>query len=140
MSSAAHNPSPAMAIAPLRGLVPMAHVANVQRAIDFYAKLGFRVHRTLAPQGTLVWAWLHSGVAHLMVARSARPMNSEAQDVLFYLYAQDVVKYRERLAEQGVTVSPLSYPPHMPAGEFRVTDPDGYCLLIGQGDAEAMQV
>lgn len=138
MSTTAQSPMNAAAVAPLRGLVPMAHVADVQRAIDFYAKLGFRTESTLAPQGQLVWAWLRSGNAHLMVTRSARPMKAEAQDVLFYLYARDVVKYRQQLAEQGVTVGPLTHPPYMKAGEFPVTDPDGYCLLIGEGDADSM--
>ncbi|HYX70660.1 MAG TPA: VOC family protein [Terriglobales bacterium] len=123
-----------MAIAPLRGLVPIAHVADVQHAVDFYAKLGFKVMGTLAPQGKLAWAWLYSGSAHLMVSRSSRPMNPDAQDVLFYLYAPDVAKYREQLAEQGVKVSALTYPEYGKAGEFRVTDVDGYCLLIGQAD------
>jgi hypothetical protein len=27
---------------------------------------------------------------------------------------------------------PISYPQHMPKGETRVEDPDGYALLIGQ--------
>ncbi len=137
MSTVAQNPANAAAVAPLRGLVPMAHVADVQRAIDFYAQLGFRVEGTVAPQGTLVWAWLSSGGAHLMVVRSARPMSPDAQDVLFYLYAEDVVEYRERLAAQGVSVGPLTHPEYMQAGEFRVSDPDGYCLLIGQGDADS---
>ena len=138
MSTTAQNPANSVAVAPLRGLVPMAHVADVQRSIDFYAKLGFRVESTFAPGGQLSWAWLHSGQAHLMVTRSARPMNPDAQDVLFYLYARKVVEYREQLAAQGVTVGPLTHPAYMKAGEFPVSDPDGYCLLIGEGDADSM--
>ncbi len=135
MGTVAQSPA-ASQIKPLRGLVPIAHVADVQRAIDFYARLGFRVMSTFTPQGKLAWAWLYSGDAHLMVSRSARPMNPDAQDVLFYLYAQDVAAYREQLAAQGVAVGPLTYPEYGRAGEFRVTDADGYCLLIGQADAD----
>jgi predicted lactoylglutathione lyase len=110
----------------------MAHVEDVQRSIVFYARLGFETKITLSSQGKLTWAWLRSGKAHLMIVRSARPMNPDAQDVLFYLYAAAVAAYREHLAAQGVRVGPLSHPEYMLEGEFRIDDPDGYCLLIGQ--------
>ena len=123
-----------MASQPLRGLVPIAHVADVARSIDFYRQLGFAVRNTLKNDDQLVWAWLANGKAHLMLSRSARPMNPGAQDVLFYLYAHDVAAYRAELEALGIKVGPLTYPPYMPEGEFRIDDPDGYCLLVGQTD------
>jgi hypothetical protein len=30
------------------------------------------------------------------------------------------------------TVFAISHPSHMPAGELRIADPDGYVILIGQ--------
>jgi hypothetical protein len=122
------------ALKPLRGLVPMAHVEDVARSIEFYRTIGFEVGNTLQVHGRLQWAWLKSGYAHLMLVRSARPMNPEAQDVLFYLYAPDVVGYRKELATRGIQVSELTHPEHALAGEFRLSDPDGYGLLVGQGD------
>jgi hypothetical protein len=118
----------------LRGLVPIAHVADVARSIEFYRQLGFETRSTLEPDGQLVWAWLESGKAHLMLSRSARPMNPGAQDVIFYLYAPDVAAYRADLEARGIKVGPVTYPPYMPEGEFRIDDPDGYCLLVGQSD------
>jgi hypothetical protein len=115
-------------------LVPIAHVADVARAIAFYGQLGFETRSTLTPVDTLVWAWLQNGKAHLMLSRSARPMTPGEQSVLFYLYAADVVAYRNELAERGITVSPITHPFYMPQGEFRIDDPDGYCLLVGQSD------
>jgi predicted enzyme related to lactoylglutathione lyase len=123
-----------VASVPLRGLVPMAHVADVPRSIEFYHQLGFETRNTLMEVDQIVWAWMQNGKAHLMLTRSDRPTNSGAQDVLFYLYAADVAAYHHELSERGIKVSPLSYPFYMPAGEFRVDDPDGYCLLIGQSD------
>jgi hypothetical protein len=110
----------------------MVHVEKVGRSIEFYRQLGFTLIETLGPDDDLRWAWLQSGQARLMLVRSARPMNPSAQDVLFYLYATDVASYRKELAALGVSVSPLTHPDHMPAGEFRIDDPDGYCLLVGQ--------
>jgi predicted enzyme related to lactoylglutathione lyase len=112
----------------------MAHVADVARSIEFYRQLGFETRNTLMEVDQIVWAWMQNGKAHLMLTRSDRPTNPSAQDVLFYLYVANVAAYRDEVAARGIKVSPLSYPFYTPAGEFRVDDPDGYCLLIGQSD------
>src|SRR5512146_1349745 len=119
---------------PLAGLVPLAFVADVKRSIGFYEQLGFKVQNTVQEPDGPRWAWLQNGKAHLMVARSARPMNPEAQDVLFYMYAPDVVAYRAELEARGITVGPLQYPFYSPRGEFRVDDPDGYGLFVAHAD------
>jgi predicted lactoylglutathione lyase len=121
-----------MASSPLRGLVPIAHVADVARSIEFYRLLGFEARNSLNEHDQLVWAWLQNGKAHLMLSRSARTMNSGEQYVLFYLYGADVAAYRDELAARGIKVGPITHPFYMPEGEFRIDDPDGYCLLVGQ--------
>ena len=115
-------------------MVPLAHVADVAKSIEFYKLLGFEVKNTVERDGQLQWAWLQNGQADFMIARSARPMNPEAQDVLFYLYAPEVVAFRNELQGRGVKVGQLSYPFYMPRGEFRVDDPDGYTLFIAHAD------
>jgi Glyoxalase/Bleomycin resistance protein/Dioxygenase superfamily len=112
----------------------MAHVEDVARPVDLYHQLGFEPCSTLKNGDQAVWAWVDNGKAHLMLVRSARPMNPRTQDVIFYLYAPDVASYRAELAARRVKVGPLTYPAYMPEGEFRVDDPDGYCLLIRQSD------
>ncbi len=110
----------------------MAHVDDVARSLEWYAKLGFTVaHRLMADSGAVQWAYLRNGGAELMLVRTARPMNPDAQDVLFYLYAKGVAAYRQQLIARGLKPSELSYPPHAKHGEFRIDDPDGYCLLVG---------
>jgi catechol 2,3-dioxygenase-like lactoylglutathione lyase family enzyme len=118
----------------LAGLVPMAHVADVRKSAEFYQLLGFEVKNTVENDGRLQWAWLKSGGADLMLARSARPMNPDAQDVLFYMYAPDVAGYRAELEAKGVKVGPMSYPFWSPRGEFRIDDPDGYALFVAHAD------
>ena|ERR1051326_3289101 len=114
----------------LAGLVPLAHVADVGKAVEFYRLLGFEVKRTVERESKVQWAWLENGGADLMLARSARPMNADAQDVLFYLYAPDVTAYRAELEAKGVKVGAISYPFYSPRGEFRIDDPDGYTLMV----------
>jgi hypothetical protein len=118
----------------LRALVPMAHVADVGKSIEFYKQLGFEVKNTVQSEGHLQWAWLQNGEAEFMIARSARPMNPGAQDVLFYLYVPAVAAFREELMARGVKVGEMGYPFYSPRGEFRIADPDGYALFVSHAD------
>jgi hypothetical protein len=124
-------------IKPLAALQPMAHVADVALSVAWYAKLGFAAEHIWTPEGKpMQWAHLRSGGAELMLVRSDRPMNPGAQDVLFYLYAEGVAAYRERLIEQGLRPGAISYPFYAKHGEFRIDDPDGYCLLVGDTEQQ----
>jgi hypothetical protein len=123
-----------MSSLPLRGLVPIARVTDLARSIAFYRQLGFEVRSTLEPDGQLIWAWLNNGRSHLMLSRAEHAMPPGTRDVILYLYAPNVVGYRDQLAANGVKVGPIEYPPYMPEGEFGLEDPDGYCLLVGQTD------
>jgi len=118
--------------AAIRSLVPMAHVADVERSIRYYAKLGFRLRNTFTPDGsrTPAWAWLESSGASLMVSRATAPVAASEQAVLFYLYADDVAGLRASLDREGLGPGPIAYPFYAPRGEFRLTDPDGYVLMI----------
>ncbi|MGH2530867.1 MAG: VOC family protein [Thermomicrobiales bacterium] len=116
----------------VHNLIPYAHVADPARSIDFYRRLGFVVEDTNEYKGRLNWASLRSGEARLMIALATAPINPHQQAVLFYLYTRDVVALREQLLADGIAVGEIQYPPYMASGEFRVEDPDGYCLLICQ--------
>lgn len=117
------------------GLIPMAHAADVQRAVDFYKLLGMEVRGSLkASSGGLQWAHIGCEQADLMFARASEPVVASQQAVLFYLYSPNLAALREHLIAAGVRVSAITYPEYMPKGEVRVDDPDGYCLLIGQAD------
>jgi hypothetical protein len=121
--------------AKVTGLIPMAHVADVQRSADFYHKLGMEIRGSLRdPSGKLQWVHVGSAHADLMFARASEPVIPSQQAVLFYLYSPDLVALREHLLVSNIKVSPITYPDYMPKGEVRVEDPDGYCLLIGQSD------
>ena len=87
---------------PIRALVPFVHVSNVPESIAFYEKLGMTVGNTFVPPDATepAWAWLQSGIAQLMLAKASEP------------------------------VGDIKYPFFAPRGEFRITDPDGYVLMI----------
>ena len=123
----------------LTGLVPMIHVADVERSAEFYKLLGFDVGNSVPPAGTKHWAWLYCPAvenwrngANLMVTRSSRSINPDAQEVLLYVYASNLVALRDKLIANGIKVGEIAYPEYLPKGEFRMEDPDGYCLMVAQ--------
>jgi uncharacterized glyoxalase superfamily protein PhnB len=108
------------------------HVQNVSRSIAFYRKLGFEEGNTHTPEGRPdpIWAWLRSGGAHLMLGEAGEPVDPAQQAVLFYVYCEDVDAFRQELLQAGVEAGPIKKPFYAPRGEFRVTDPDGYVLMV----------
>lgn len=117
----------------LRAVVPMAHVASVLRSMDFYQRLGFRCENSFnppqAPEPT--WAWMEApGGAQLMLACAAEPVAAAPQGVLFYVYCDDLPAKHAELAGKGLAVGPIEKPFYASRGEFRLTDPDGYALML----------
>jgi catechol 2,3-dioxygenase-like lactoylglutathione lyase family enzyme len=129
---------------PIDALTAYAHVADVGRSVEFYRHLGLEVQSSYESDGKLVWALVaRPGKAHddeararLMLALASGPVDAGNQAVLFYCWTTDVQGLHHRLVAAGIEVGEVTYPLHMPAGEFRTEDPDGYVLLVGQpGDA-----
>src|SRR4051794_37482138 len=123
----------------LTGLVPMIQVADVERSIEFYSKLGFEVGNYVPRVGPKHWAWLYCPSvenwkhgANLMVSSTEGAVEGKAQNVLFYLYVADLVTLRDGLIAKGVKVGKIEYPEHLPEGEFWTKDPDGYRLMVAQ--------
>ena len=59
-------------------LVALLHVADVQRSIDFYKKLGFELGREPVKNDANVarFAWMHHGqTAQIMLGLTGRPLN-----------------------------------------------------------------
>jgi catechol 2,3-dioxygenase-like lactoylglutathione lyase family enzyme len=113
-------------------LVPMAYVRSVPEAIAFYHRLGFEVGNTNTLPGETEpnWAWLQAHRAQLMLARATAPVVATEQAVLFYVYVADVEAFREGLLEAGLAAGEIRHPFYAPRGEFRVTDPDGYVVMV----------
>ena len=121
----------------------MIHVEDVERSAEFYRLIGFEIGNYVPRSGAMEWAWLYAPKAadwkrgpNLMLTRSARRIDADAQDVLFYLYASDLQSLRTMLLANGVAAGEISYPEYLPNGEFCVRDPDGYTLMIAQSAAD----
>jgi hypothetical protein len=129
-------------------LVPFVHVADVEASLGFYALLGFVPKDTMKDAcGNTFWALAQSDRAEIMLARADGPIDAAVQAVLFYMYTTDVAGLRRHLLGEGLhdggvfrgaggpdrcVAFAVAHPDYMRAGEMRVADPDGYCILIGQ--------
>jgi hypothetical protein len=132
---AAGHPSPASLVS---GLVPFVHVADVGRSVAFYRLLGLELRETYEHEGRLVWASMAQESAALMLAAGEAPIDPRAQGVLFYLYTRDLAGLRDHLVAHGVTPGEIVDGSPGPGQEMRVTDPEGYCLMVAQIDDEAV--
>ena len=72
----------------------------------------------------------HGTAAQLMLTLTGRPLNPGAQDVIFYLYVDNLPAYRQQLLDRGIKVGELNYPFWNRNGEFRVDDPDGWTWQV----------
>ncbi len=119
----------------LVNLIPTTHVADVAASLRFYERLGFVEDGRFEPDGTLAWASMHAvrvRAARIMFERSHGPLDPAAQAVYFYCWTDAISSLHARLTADGLTPSPITHPAHMRDGEFRLTDPDGYLLIVGQ--------
>jgi ketosteroid isomerase-like protein len=121
---------------PVSDLVPFVVVRDVERSVAFYGLFGFELRDTYEPEGQLVWVSMRRERAALMLARYEAPINPRAQGVLFYLYARDLAGLRDHLVAHGLTPGEIVDGSPGPEQEMRVTDPDGYCLMVAQIDDE----
>jgi catechol 2,3-dioxygenase-like lactoylglutathione lyase family enzyme len=112
----------------------MLFVADPERSVAFYQRLGFTVGGTHAEGDRLQWVWLKHGGAQLMLARASAPVVAGAQAIMLYLYGPDVPGPNAELAAAGVEVGAITTPFYAPRGEFRVVDPDGYALMFTHDD------
>ena len=116
----------------VKGLVPFVHVEDVERSIAFYYHLGFVVTSVYKYRGTPAWAELRSEAAELMVSTDGDSIDPAGQGVLFYLYSDDLAALREQLLADGIHVGEIADGTPGPPQEMRLTDPDGYVLMIAQ--------
>lgn len=124
---------------PLSALVPMIHVFDMERSVAFYRLLGFEIGNYVPRDGPMHWCWLYSPKAenwkrapNLMLTAVPCAIDVEAQEILFYLYANDLKAVRQTLLDAGFRAGEIEFPEYLPEGEFHVKDPDGYTLMIAQ--------
>ena len=116
----------------LTRLIPMLPVRSMPASVAFYCdKLGFEVEKRQDDWG---WAMLRCGDCRVMVDQSINAHPTGSRDPILYLYPEDVVVYHRQVRENGLVVPELEVT-FYGLTEFRINDPDGNRLWIGQSTA-----
>lgn len=112
-------------------LIPMLPVANIARSVEFYGKLGFEVENR---NDEWRWAMLRFGECRLMIDQSINPHPGMPRTGVLYLYPSDIVGYHAQVRSNGIDIPDLETT-FYGLTEFRLDDPDGNRLWIGQNSA-----
>jgi uncharacterized glyoxalase superfamily protein PhnB len=110
-------------------LIPMLPVKSMPVSVHFYCKmLGFEVEKR---NDDWSWAMLRFNECRLMLDQSINAHPDNPRDLVLYLYPDDVVEYHKQVRRNGLAVPELDVT-FYDLTEFRISDPDGNRLWIGQ--------
>ena len=112
----------------MKRLIPMLPVASMPASVEFYRKLGFAVEKR---NDGWRWAMLVCGDCRLMVDESIHLHPGIPRTSVLYLYPEDIVRFHAQLRANGIDVPELETS-FYGMREFRMEDPDGNRLWIGQ--------
>jgi len=113
----------------MKRLIPMLPVRSMPASVDFYCgKLGFEVEKKNDEWG---WAMLRFDECRLMVDQSINAHPAGSRDPIVYLYPDDIVAYHRQVRQNGLAAPELDVT-FYGLTEFRIDDPDGNRLWIGQ--------
>lgn len=112
----------------MKRLIPMLPVKSMPASVGFYQKLGFSVEQRNDDWG---WARLCFDECRLMVDQSINLHRGAPRQSVLYLYPDNVVDYHQQLRRNGLAVPDLDVT-FYGMTEFRLDDPDGNRLWIGQ--------
>lgn len=108
--------------------IVMLPVASLEASITFYSKLGFAPAQRRDDWG---WAMLQCGETRIMIDRSINAQPRAPRMAVLYLYADDVRTFHDEATRRGLDLPALDTTFYGML-EFRVDDPDGNRLWIGQ--------
>jgi uncharacterized glyoxalase superfamily protein PhnB len=113
----------------LTRLIPMLPVKSMPVSVEFYQKmLGFSIEERNDEWG---WAMLCLGDCRLMVDQSLNAFPEAPRQSIIYLYPEDIDKYHAQVRRSGLHIPDLKVT-FYGNKEFRIVDPDGNGLWIGQ--------
>ena len=112
----------------LNRLTPMLPVRSMPASVEFYQKLGFTVEQR---DDQWRWAMLSFGDCRLMLDESINVHPGIPRSSVLYFYPDAIAEYHEQVGRNGLVVPDLDVT-FYGMTEFRIEDPDGNRLWIGQ--------
>lgn len=112
-------------------LIPMLPVKSMPASVAFYQELGFEIERREDGWG---WAMLRFNDCRVMLDQSINHHPDAPRQSVLYLYPENIVEYHQQVRKNGLDVPDLDVT-FYGMTEFRLDDPDGNRLWIGQNTA-----
>jgi uncharacterized glyoxalase superfamily protein PhnB len=106
----------------------MQPVKNMPTSVAFYEQLGFVVETRSDEWG---WAMLRCGDCQIMLDQSINLHTGIPRISVLYLYPENIAEFHRRISQNGIAVPELGTT-FYGMTEFRIEDPDGNRLWIGQ--------
>lgn len=113
-------------------VIPMLPVKSIAASIEFYQRLGFTVEQRRDEWG---WAMLAFDECRLMVDQSINVDPDAPRQGVLYLYPENIVEYHRQLRSRGLEIPDLDVT-FYGMTEFRLDDPDGNRLWIGENTSQ----
>lgn len=117
-------------------LIPMLPVRSISASIAFYQKLGFSVEKR---NDEWRWAMLCFDECRLMVDQSINIHRKAPRQGVIYLYPENIVEYHRQMRASGLIIPDLENT-FYGLTEFRLDDPDGNRLWIGENTSNEANV
>ena len=112
---------------------PMVHVDNMEKAVDFYSKLGATV---LNKSRDGDWALLRFGTTELgLLAHPANPEQNEGKVELIFEFADSLEDLEKKLREDGVRIVRSASDEGF-GSQLQVEDSDGMLIKINHTEPE----
>ncbi len=119
-------------------MIAATYVRDIDKSRAFYELLGFQEHSS-GQAATSAWCALEHGTTQVLLASTTPPLGIPGLPLLFYFFFEDVDAVVTALTAASVPADQVGNPPHALGGEFRLTDPDGNTVLLGQPQRSATQ-
>ena len=113
-------------------VVPMFHVPDVRRTVDWYRDIGFDITVTYGDnRGGLSFAMVSFGTGEVMFSSGGRLSSHHRREVDLYVYTEDVDSLFVRIRDR---VEIVEGPHNMFYGmrEIIVRDPNGFWITFGE--------
>ena len=113
-------------------VVPMFHVPNVRRTVDWYRDVGFEVKETYGDGGDgLSFAIVAFGAGEVMFSSGGQLSSSHRREVDLYVYTEEIDELNDRIKDR---VEVVEGPHNMFYGmrEFIIRDLNRFWITFGQ--------
>ncbi|MEI6108251.1 MAG: VOC family protein [Opitutae bacterium] len=114
-------------------ITPMLPVKSMPASVAFYQQLGFSIEHRKDDWG---WAMLRFDDCRLMLDQSINLNPDAPRQSVLYLYPENIAEYHQKVRANGLAVPDLAVT-FYGLTEFRLDDPDGNRLWIGQENPPA---